>query len=85
MITITFKGKQYDDLGTAVLKAAEDQLKNHIEMKIEPFREEVKKQGGTVIIEMNYNDSKNTYADVRASDISDELKQRITAALHQDS
>lgn len=82
-VEISHKGKKYNDITSATLAAMASGLKETIEKQIAPFRDEVKAEGGEVKITVNYSSLNDFGAELSVSNISEDLKSRITEALKQ--
>ncbi len=83
-VTVSYKGKNFDSIESASAAAIADGMKDIIEKKIEPFRGDVEKENGKLEIEITYTNMKDVSAQLVATDLSDELVEKVRAAIHQD-
>lgn len=77
-IKITYNGKSYNDIGSAMLDAFKKGMIDVANKKIQPFEQEINEAGGTVEYIL---DSQGFLKSLIIHDVPDDLKQRITSSL----
>ena len=80
MITITYNGQNFDNLEDAFAKAILNGYKEIFDKKLAPFKSEIADARGKISINFTGHDYD---ANLKISDIPDELSERIQAALRE--
>lgn len=80
-IKIIHNGKEYNDFEDAVFAATVNGVRKSMEKKIEPFHDEIIREGGEIALEIGGTTLKTFKGQLRISKISKELKEKILAAV----
>lgn len=81
-VTHTHNGKEYNSIEDATQAALVSGTEKMIQKKLLPFADEIKKENGTVNIRIG-DLLKGGHTEVSVSGVSEGLKAKIQAALHE--
>lgn len=81
VIKILYNGKSYNSLDDAFLAATMNGMAKIAEKKLEPFADEIAREGGEVIYDIQGDSITTLKGEVRLKHVSPELTKRITDSL----
>jgi hypothetical protein len=76
---VKYKGKSFGDIEDAFLAAAVDGIKETMKENLAPFEDEILREGGNVIFEIDGESLETLGGQMRITNISEELKGKIEA------
>ncbi len=80
-IKIIHDGKEYTDFEDAIFAATVNGVRKSMEKKLEPFHDEIIREGGQIALEIGGTTLETFKGQLRISGISAELKEKILEAV----